>query len=55
MCPPAVQGMLKSVDGVEGCEIDFGKKTATVTVSKDVDPALLASAVTGRFTAKVAQ
>ena len=55
MCPPAVQGMLKSVDGVENCEIDFNNKTATVTVSKDVDTALLESSVNGRFTAKVAQ
>ena len=45
--------MLTNVPGVENVEIDFDKKTATVTVPESVDAAALAKAVSGRFSATV--
>lgn len=45
--------MLTKVPGVEKVEIDFDTKTATCTVSENVDAAVLAKAVSGRFSATV--
>jgi copper chaperone CopZ len=52
-CAPAVRGLLMKVDGVTDCEVSAADKSATVTVKKGTDPEKLASAVTGRFSAKV--
>ena len=35
-----------SVDGVQDVEVDYAAKTATVTVSEDVNPATIAGALT---------
>ena len=40
-----MQAALESVDGVEVLDVDYTNKTATVSCSKDVDPAELAAAL----------
>lgn len=45
--------MLTKVKGVESVEVDFDNKTATCTVTDAVDPAALAKAVSGQYSATV--
>lgn len=45
-CKARVEQVLSAVDGVENAEVDLDKKTATVTLSHDVDCAELSKAVT---------
>ena len=45
-CKVAVEKALKAVDGVENAVVDLEKKSADVTLSKDVDSAVLTNAVT---------
>ena len=45
-CKARVEQVLSAVDGVEKAEVDLEKKTATVTLSHDVDCGKLKKAVT---------
>ncbi len=60
MCTRAVSTMLKGVPGVESVDCEktaAGKPTGkvTVTTNKKLDTSLLEKAVSGNFSAKVAQ
>jgi len=48
-----VQSALKAVDGVDGVEIDFKTKTATVSGSGMKSDALVSCFEGSRFTAKI--
>lgn len=45
MCPPQVQSALESVDGVEGVEVNYANKTATVTATAGADTAAMCKAL----------
>ena len=50
-CKATVEKTLKAIDGVEECVVDLAAKTATVTLSADVEDAVLFEAVKAkRFT-----
>lgn len=51
-----MRSALSDIDGVEGVEVDFGAKTATITWAGDCDPEALVGALEGtRFSAEVAE
>ena len=52
-CPPQVRSQLGAMDGVIASEVNYGEKTATVTVRKGTDPQAVANGVKGDFSASV--
>ncbi|HIG11584.1 MAG TPA: heavy-metal-associated domain-containing protein [Planctomycetes bacterium] len=45
MCPPRVQSALSSVDGVEGVEVSFANKTATIATNGKADTEAMMTAL----------